>query len=263
MALQFVSSKPTDNLRIYDYVIDSKDRLNYTLTSSNNFRVDLSNMVPGRISAYGLKSAVIPKTNYNIPAIRNTFTFNDGVADYTITITPGNYTMTQLLTEIVTQLNALGPNTFAITYSDISGKTTWTTTGPAMVINPSLDASQGSILYKMGFVPGVSYTGVSITSPNVANISGVKTAYIRIKQLTQYIRNTTNSMMNFKVDLSCPFGSIIYFADEAKYHQYFIGNKDNISSLGSFDIALTDEYGAYLDLNGSDWSFVLQLITVP
>jgi len=249
------------SLRVFDLVINSEDRLNYTTTTSTNFRVNLQNPINQRIIGYGLKSAVIPKTNYNIPSIRNTFTFFDGVANYTVTVPAGNYTITELLAEIQTLLNALGPNTFTLTYSTISGKVTWSTTGPAMIINPTLDTSQGSVLYKLGFVPGQSYTGVSITAPNVADISGIKTLFIKIKQLSQYIRNTTNSMLNFKVDLAGQFGDIIFYADENKYHQYFNIAQDHLTNQGMFDITLVDEYAVPVDLNGRDWSFVLQFIT--
>lgn len=258
MALQLATFS---KLRVFDLVINSEDRQNYTTTTSTNYRVNLANPINQRIVGYGLKSAVIPKSNYNIPVIRNTFTFFDGVANYVITVPAGNYTMTQLLTEIQTSLNALGPNTFTLTYSNVSGKVTWSTTGPPMIINPTLDTSQGSILYKLGFVPGTAYTGVTITAPNVADISGIKSAYIKIKQLTQYMRNTTNSMLNFKVDLDGQFGDIIFYADENKYHQYFNIAQDNLTNQGTFDITLVDEYAIPVDLNGRDWSFVIQFIT--
>ena len=257
----FFGGQGNQALRIQDLIIDSKDRENYITTSSNNFRVDLANPINGRVVAYGLKSAVIPKTNYNIPAVRNTFTFNNSISTSTITITPGNYTMTELLAEITTQLNALGFDTYTVTYNSISGKVTFQSTLAAFTLNPTLDTSQGSILYKLGFVPGIAYTGGTVTSPNVADISGIKSAYIKIKQLTQYMKNTTNSVLNFKVDLTCPFGSIVFFADEGRYHQYFNSNKDNLGSMGFFDVTLVDEYGTLLDLNGRDWSFVIQFIT--
>lgn len=263
MALQLAAfmSGGSSSLRVFDLVINSEDRVNYLTTTTTNFRVNLQNPINQRIVGYGLKSAVIPRSLYNIPVIRNTFTFFDGVANYTVTVPAGNYTMTELLTQIQTLLNALGPNTFTLTYSNLSGKTTWATTGPPMIINPTLDTSQGSILYKLGFLPGVAYTGVNITSPNVADITGIKTAFIKIKQLTQYIRNTTNSMMNFKVDLDGQFGDIIFYADENKYHQYFNIAQDHLTNQGFYDVTLVDEYGIPIDLNGRDWSFVIQFIT--
>lgn len=262
MSLEFATifSNPSTGLRVFDYVIDSKDRTNYSQTSANNFRVDLGNPVPGRIVAYGLKSVVCPRTLYNIPATRNTFTFFDGAGNFTVTVPAGNYTMTELLTEIQTLLNGLSAFVFTLTYSSISGKVTWSTTGPPFIINPTLDATEGSILYKLGFVPGQSYTSTNLTAPNVADISGAKTGFIRIKQLTQYVRNSVNAMYNFKFDLDGQFGDIIFFTDEGKYHQYFIANKDNISNLGNFDVFLVNEYSEPIELNGRDWNFTLQLI---
>lgn len=255
----FFGGQGNQAFRINDLIIDSKDRENYLTTTSSNFRVDLANPINGRVVAYGLKSAIIPKSNYNIPAVRNTFTIDEGGVS-TITITPGNYTMTTLLAEIKTQLDLLGASVFTLTYDSTSGKVTISSTGAAFILNPTLDLAQGSILYKLGFNPGVAYTGNPITAPNVADISGIKAAYIKIKQLTQYMRNTTNSVLNFKIDLNCQFGNVIFFADEGRYHQYFNSNKDNMGTMGFFDVQLVDEYGTQIDLNGRDWSFVIQFI---
>jgi hypothetical protein len=264
MALQFASvlSEGKSKISVFDLVINSEDRENYLGTTSTVFTVNLQNPINQKIVGYGLKSAIIPKTNYNIPAIRNTFTFNNSISTSTITITPGNYTMTELLAEIQTQLNALGFDTYTVTYNSISGKVTFQSTLAAFTINPTLSTQQGSILYKLGFVPGIAYTGGTVTAPNVADISGIKSAFIKIKQLTQYMRNTTNSMLNFKVDLSCQFGSIVYFADEGRYHQYFNVSTVNLSNIGYLEVSLVDEYGVPLELNGRDWSFVLQFVTI-
>jgi len=263
MALQLAAfmGGGSSSIRVFDLVINSEDRQNYLTTSSTDFRVNLQNPINQRIVGYGLKSAVIPKTNYNIPAIRNTFTFFDGITDHVVTVPAGNYTMTDLINTIQALVNALGPNTFAISYSSITGKVTWSS-ATSFALNPTLDASQGSILYKLGFNPGVTYSGNIIAAPNVADISGIKSAFIKIKQLSQYIRNTTNSMLNFKVDLSCGFGSIVFYADENKYHQYFNIAQDHLTNQGFFDVTLVDAYGVPLNLNGRDWSFVLQFITV-
>lgn len=264
MALQFASvlADGKSKISVFDLVINSEDRDNYITTTSSEFSINLQNSINQRIIGYGLKSAIIPKTNYNIPIIRNTFTFNNSISTSTITITPGNYTMTELLAEITTQLNALGFDTYTVTYNPISGKVTFQSTLAAFTLNPTLSTQQGSILYKLGFVPGIAYTGGTVTAPNVADISGIKSVYIKIKQLPQYIRNTTNSMLNFKIDLSCPFGSIVYFTDEAKYHQYFSISTSSTFNIGYLQISLVDEYGIPIDLNGRDWSFVLQFITV-
>ena len=66
MALQ-LSSVFNPSSRVFDLVINSEDRFNYNSTSSTEFRVQLQNPINHRIVGYGLKSAVIPKTNYNIP----------------------------------------------------------------------------------------------------------------------------------------------------------------------------------------------------
>lgn len=249
--------------RPYDIVINSEDRLNYSGTTSTNFRIQVANPVKSRIVGYGLKSAIIPKTNYNIPAIRNEFEIEDSVDTKVVTVPAGNYTMTELLTTIQGILNGFGVDTYTLTYSSLTGKVTFTSTFATFILNPNLIFQQGSVLYKLGFNPNTAYTAVAgtLTAPNVADISGIKEVFIKIKQLTQYMSNTTNSSLNFKVDFGGCFGSIVYFADEAKYHQYFNVSQDTIQAIGFYDVSLVDIYGVPVDINGRDWSFVLQLVT--
>ena len=53
-------------IRTLQLVINSKDRIDYDITSSTNFSVQLKNPINFDILAYGLESCCIPKTSYNI-----------------------------------------------------------------------------------------------------------------------------------------------------------------------------------------------------
>lgn len=251
------------NLRVYDLVINSQDRDNFAATTASNFRIQLINPINQKIVSYALKSATIPKTTYNIAAGRNTFQITDSGGLITITIPPGNYGLTTYLTTIQNALNAASPDIYTVVIDPITAKITITSGFAGFVLNPNATLTLGGIPYQLGFDPAVAYPSIAgvLVAPGVVDIVGIKNAYIRINQLPQYMRNTTNNFMNFKIDWDGCFGNIIYFADNNKYHQYFNVFQGAITNLRNLDITLMDEYGLDLDLNGSDWSFVLQLIT--
>lgn len=249
--------------QIYDILISSENRTNPNNSSSTNFSIQLSNPINERYLLYALKAATIPKTYYNIDSPRNTFTITDSTGLQNIVVPIGNYTIAQLITEIENQLNALAVDTYTVTYNTISAKITITSTFAGFEINPTLATLQGLILDQLGFNLGVTYTGASITAPNVLDISGIKNVYIVISEFTQYLRNTTNAFQNFKVQMNGQFGDIIYWTDESGYHQYFNIQPSNRSNIRTLNIRLVDEYGIDINLNGREWQFILQLITAP
>jgi hypothetical protein len=73
------------------------------------------------------------------------------------------------------------------------------------------------------------------------------------------MRDTNNLSCNFKVDFGCPFGSIVYFANQSKYIQYYETAQNHVRRTNKFAIRLVDEIGDDVDLNGSDWTMVLRL----
>lgn len=251
------------NIQIYDLIINSENRTNRQLTSSTDFTIEIANVVSQPYLLYSLKSATIPKTFYNIEQPRNTFTIIDSVGQNTVTIPRGNYTMTNLLAELQTQLNALGVDTYTTSFSDITGKITITSSFANFAINPTLATLGGLVLDQLGFNLGTQYNAVAgvIEAPNVADISGIKNIYIVIDEFTQYLRSTTGTFQNFKVQMNGQFGDIIYWTDESGYHQYFDIAKANKSAIKTLHIKLVDQYNQIINLNGREWQFILQIIT--
>ena len=135
--------------------------------------INLPNNVIGYVS---LNELTIPNTDYNINTSNNKLVLQDYTgASQTINITPGNYTVSTLMTAFNAVTAALPAGNFKniiITYSDISNKCTLTTsanTTYSLVILAT--STMNSVL---GFEPGIvnsSVTGItmsrsSLTSPN-------------------------------------------------------------------------------------------------
>ncbi len=258
-----ISVSDQTKYRVLELLVNSADRVDHSTTPSNLFRVNLVNPISAKIRTYGLKSAIIPKTNYNIPTGRNTIDIQDSTGNATITIPPGQYQLAALVTEIQTQLNALAIDTYTVVYSSLTGKLTFTSDYADFEIDPAAASVAGSLITKLGFAPATTYVAALgvIVSPGVVDISGAKAAFIKIYQLTEYIRNTKNQSYNFKIDLSCGFGGIIFFNNESRYKQYFTTQQFQLPKQSYFDVELVDEHGFAIDLNGLEWSFVLQFIT--
>ena len=101
--------------------ISNKD---YTQLIDGGFYFLLKGLVI-KSDAFKINKIILSNNFYQINATNNVLVLNDGT-DHTITITPGNYTDTELLSAIQTQLTAiaatysisLGPNTQLITIAE-------------------------------------------------------------------------------------------------------------------------------------------------
>ena len=247
-------------IRTLQLVINSRDRVDYGITTSSNFRVNLQNPINSKLIAYGLESVSIPKTNYNISSPMNVFEIEDSTGPKTITIPPGNYSASTFIAELVAQLNASG-DSYTVVKSSLTNKLTITSSFTGFIVNP--DTETYPLLIMMGFDDNTTYISVVgvLDAPNVMNISGPTNLYIKIAQLTEYMRDTKNLSSNFKIDYGCEYGSNIYFSNQSKYLQYYTTSQDHLQRTEHFDIQLVDEAGNLVDLNGSNWSLVLRFVT--
>lgn len=247
--------------RTLQLVINSIDRVDYTITGSNDFTVSLNKPLNVSILAYGLESLCLPKTIYNINSKTNTMEILDSSGIQNISLLLGNYDIDTLITTLETELNNLGVDTYTVTINDLTKKITITSTFAGFTIDPNNNSTKYSLNTVLGFVGSLSYTGLSITAPNIVDISGIKNAYIKIEELTEYMRDTKNLSSNFKINLNCPFGSVIYFNNQSNYIQFYTTPQNHVYWSLNFHISIVDEDGDYIDLNGSEWSMVIKFVT--
>jgi hypothetical protein len=242
--------------RTLQLVINSKDREDYNSTNSTNFVVKLQNPINFDILAYGLESVCIPKTNYLVTS--GEFVIKDSVGDQNVVIQNGNYSVTSLVAELLSVLNGLGNDTYTVVFNPVTFKLVITSNFNGFTLNPN--ASDFPVVTIMGFDNNRSFASVLgvLESFKVVDLSGIKNVYIKIAELSAYMRDTKNLSSNFKVDYGCAFGSIVYFANQSKYLQYYETAQNHIRRTDKFSVRLVDETGDDIDLNGSDWSMVLR-----
>ncbi len=246
------------NTREIQLIINSKDRENYNSTGSTNFIVKLQNPINFDILAYGLESCCIPKTNYLVTS--GQFEIRDSVGDQIVAIPNGNYSITSLTTELLSALNGLGNDTYTVVYNPSTFKLVITSNYFGFALNPN--ASNYPVVVIMGFDNNQSFSSTLgvLESFKTVDLTGIKNVYIKIAELSEYMRDTRNLSSNFKVDYGCPYGNIIYFSNESKYKQYYTTAQNHIRRTDKFSVRLVDEIGDDIDLNGSDWSLVLRFL---
>lgn len=235
-----------------DVIINSANRDFLNSVSSTDFRINISNPPSSKILFCGLKSVTFPNGIYNIND--STFEITDSSGLNNVSIVAGNYSLTQLLTYLQNQLNALGVDTYVVTYTD---RVNISSDFIGFVLNPN--NSINTFLSNLGFL-NQSYSA-PVTADNLPDISGIKNLYIKIDQISSYIRNSLDIKYNFKFDVNCGFGKIVFFANENKYLQEYNVESDDLISNSYFDVKLVDEYGAVVNNNGLDWNFTLSLVT--
>ena len=246
--------------RVHEYVITSKERDNYETSNANNFRITLDKPLNFLIIGYSLESACIPKTMFNINQNNNYMLIADSIGLKNIFIPVGNYNITNFISEIKNVLNTVSVDTYDIILNNVTNKITITSTFNGFTIDPNADSLKTSLNTSLGFKPSTTYVGGSIIAPNIVNISGINNVYINVKQLTKYMSTIKDKYFNFKVNMSCPYGSIVYFNCKNTYNQYYTVPQYAAKKITYLDISLVDEEENLVDLNGSDWSFILKFI---
>lgn len=107
--------------------VNSQDRSRTQSFNSNNFRWNFRRPLKD-VVAIELVSGSIPADLYNVTPDWNNFLFAEGGgAKVKVTLTPGQYTATEVAAELQTRLNAIGgTNTYTVTYSATTKRLTIT-----------------------------------------------------------------------------------------------------------------------------------------
>lgn len=265
--------------------IDTKFRDEYNYQQTANYNISL----PERIT--DVKTATI--TNIEIPItfyiISSNFGNNyfriskTGSTPEVITITDGNYTISELITEINTQLLATNTATL-ISISNSKNKSVFTNADTTYdyIIDFDVDSVGGNDKYnlktKMGWLLGFrksSYNilpvGQTITSENLIDLNGPRYLYLAIDEFNKNNQNTFVSQMatsiinkNIIARISLdththPFGTIL---PATRYSGLLVSDTRTYTGkidLQKLNVQLLNEYGKPIILNGMEFSFCMEI----
>lgn len=198
-----------------------------------------------------LQSASIPYSFYNVDYFNNKFVYSvNGGTDVIIEIPQGNYSVSSLRNYLSTVMT-----NFTITYSSLNNTFTFTHTTYNFQFK-----SSSTCMEILGFDENDNYTSLSntLTSINSINLFTIRNIYITSNNLSlNNINNSTPNLCNILASIPLTSGAnsvITYFN---------INNvKTRVNDIKNFtllQLALTDQDGDILDLNGCHWSITLQI----
>lgn len=185
------------------------------------------------------------------------FIINDGTADRTISLTPGNYTSSELASHLQTKINAhVSLSGFSVSYSTNTYKLT-ISAGIAFTVK-----SSGSASSLLGFTTDVASVANSVTSNVIADISGPN--YLLVKSVTLSDPRETKTHVDnvytdyiHKIVIDESVGD--YIVDKANYRSSIV--YPTAQTFQRMDFRLETEDGKLINLNGLDWSFGIVFVT--
>ena len=270
-----------------EFSLDSYDNsgpANINYTALNWPKFNLGGKVPiQNVVALKIISAEIPFSYYIFNSSNNTFTFSENGGTYNlVTIPIGNYTSSQMITELGTLLTAASTvgTTYVVTLNSNTEKLTISGTGGTMTsfsftFGTSTGTGNTSPRLYLGFPGGITNSsGTSLITPNSINLSGPNYLYINSSIIGALCNlnlpygavnlgggNSSVQMAKVQVNTNA-FGTILYNDADPQYW-FHVGN---ISTFQTIDLYLTiGNLGSSatvvpIDLNGLNFSIKLGIL---
>jgi hypothetical protein len=220
------------------------------------------------VVAMKIISAEIPFSYYVVNSSNNTFVLTEDVTGVApdIVITPGNYTSSQMITEIDAKLSAASVSeTYTTTYSSSTNKFTITMTTVAnatftLTFGVAGGTTNTDLHWFLGFTSGVnSSAGLVLVSPNTINLSGPNYLYVNSQKWGQLTNNLlpqgaenlgggNRGPQIAKVPINVGPNEVIFYDDPAPQYWFNVGF---IDALQKIDFYLTlGNFKDVIDLNG-------------
>ena len=239
-------------------VIDSRDRNTDAYPNPNSYIIDLNEKIHN-ILTVELQMAIIPNGEYTINDSNNKLYFQEtsGVT-LTATITDGNYTIDELVTEIQTQLIAVGGSTYTVTNTNNYIRINSDLTGGAGIFSLIFESVDNSIGQTIGF-DNTNLTGSSnYTAENKVLLDNETDVFLHIQGLDNIHTVSDEHFDNFaKLDIQSEKGEYTYLKTSDINQKYFPNQLKNI------DRVVIDFYknnGERYNFNGLEHSLLINFV---
>jgi len=211
-----------------------------------------------KVKKIGVKSIKMYNSFYNITSLNNTIGFNENGTLNALTIAVGNYTLTEVLNLVKTEINAVAVDTWDWAFNVNTGKVTWastlSTTG-AFIIDAT---SKESVIYGLATdlghktQAGQAHPVVSDSLPDIdisevlVEMKGLNNVHTHNKYLKSVLYTVPISTVGFGSMFSAEHSNI-YFHDLSK----------DGSNIHDITYSLRDTNHNVLDNHGVPWSMEL------
>ena len=275
------SSRKNRKQRTVTVAVNSRDRNLMADYTTNPFRWTFRRPLKDVLSIE-LVNGCVPTDLYNINTGWNIFTFTEGPTQYTVTLTPGQYTAAELCTELQRALNAIPGiyNTYSVAYSTITKKATIRVTAGVLAFSfnfqdppntDTIDGTSGTVQLIgcpariLGFENWIySSTAGTLTPPNRMDPS------LFLQRLYLHL-NADNSIEFNRIEMGAGRKDCfhILYLDQST-DGYYTLNRDTytpifysapvpISRIATLNISLRDEFYRVVDLGGHDFTLVFEV----
>ena len=244
------SKKTEETIQLF---LNSKTANKYLGNFTSNCIFNLPVIVlPRRAKIYlSVQSASIPYSFYNVDYFNSKLVYNvNGGSDITVDIPQGNYSTTSLKNYLATIMTG-----FTITYLSLNNTFTFTHS-----TNDFQFKSSSTCMEILGFNENQIYSSAlrALTSINSINLFTIRNIYITSNNLSlNNINNSTPNLCNIlaSIPLTSGANSVITYSNTNNIKTAV----NDIKSFTLLQLALTDQDGDILDLNGCHWSMTLQI----
>ena len=268
--------------------IDSRN-LDVSGNSIANYTITLPERI-NNVKSIMVCNAEVPISYYNVSSNlgNNSFGVYDVNYGYSgsVVVSNGNYTSSTLVTEINSKLTALGNNFDDLSFNVYNNFVTSSvkSTSPAVTkginvnfaVNSSNEFDKYNFKAKLGWLLGFRDTSYNITSTTktaeaLPDLNGPRYLYLVVDEFTKgnqssFLAINTRSQIQGNIlaritmnRTTFGFGNIL---PANNFNGYLLTDRRSYNGrvdLQKLKIQLTDEYGIPVDLNGSGFSFCLEV----
>jgi hypothetical protein len=264
-------------------VVNSRDRNLIHDLNSNTFRYKLRRPLTN-VMSIELMNGCIPSYIYNMNTGWNTFSINEGGVIRTITLTPGYYTESSLLTELQNQLNLVvnqieNGNTYAVLLNPTTKKVQITSTNivPYTLLfysgSPHDDIDLNTLaissvntparLLGFGLQDYSSNASGSITSVLPIDIDNfLKTIYLHIESDGKNLSRMelgNGGRDCFHIFYLVPGSANYLLLNKETDHALFESSPAPIARMMTLDISFRDEFYRLVDFNQRESTLVFEI----
>lgn len=231
-------------------LVRSEDRTPSS-TGSHDFQVATRKPLKGR---YLVSYLQIPASAYSVSTTNNVVYFNEpaGGGALTATLTPGNYSISSLASEIAARMTAAsgGYNTYACTGTTLTGKLT-TSAVNNWYFQWSLTTSSAAAV--LGYPATNTTPAASSTSPNLVDLGYPAALNVGVREAASGYDTTASFSGDIWVPFNASFGTFATL--EAERLPQILDFRSPSSVL---TIRVQDDAGTAVNLNGANWRMMLR-----
>jgi hypothetical protein len=274
-------SKIKSATRYTTIVVNSRDRNYLNYPNSNHFRYTLRRPLTN-VMTIELMNGSIPSYIYTINTLWNSFTFQEYAKLYTVILTPGCYTDSEICLELQKQLNAISGkiNTYQVTVNLQTRKLQIKATG---------SASYALLFYSGKFKDDIDLTTLAILSINtparllgfgltdyMSNADGYIYAPLPIdlenflSRIYLHIESDGRNLSRMELGAGRPDCFHIFYMKpgesnylllnkETDHSSIFTSSPAPISRMANLEISLRDEFNRPLDLQYKELNLVFEI----